>query len=99
MDGSGKPIVRSNWQSVWMIAGVLRIDPEPRTLRELWWMIDGWRREQWKHTSLVAWAAFQSQSAKQIPIDRFSPYKTAARNGGIPIRAGNIEALKIFVRK
>ncbi len=32
------------------------MDPDPFTLRELFWMAEGRRREMWDHTSLL-WAA------------------------------------------
>jgi hypothetical protein len=81
-----------------MIEGVLGIDADPLTLRALLWRLEGWRREQWKHTSALMWAIFQCQTPKSVPLDRFNPY-AQAKSGkpGTPVTPASIGLLKRFV--
>ena len=38
---------------IWEIAGIVGVNPEALTLRELLWMVNAKRREAWTHTSSV----------------------------------------------
>jgi hypothetical protein len=56
---------------IWQLAGILGVAPEPFTLRELIWMTDARRKEQWSHTSaLMALVA----NVNRNPRKRSRPY-------------------------
>jgi len=38
---------------IWQLAGILGLDPAPLTLRQLVWMVDARRQDQWSHTAAV----------------------------------------------
>ena len=56
---------------IWQLAGIAGVDPGPLTLRELLWMVDASRQEQWSHTAaLMALTA----NVHRNPKRRSSPY-------------------------
>lgn len=64
-------------------------------------MIDGWRRERWKHTGPIMWiiaSVNRDPKASTLPVDTFSPYRVDTGRPGTKI-AGNIHALKAWLPK
>jgi hypothetical protein len=93
---------------IWQAAGILGIDPGPRTLRELVVMLDGRRREQWNHTaSLMALLASVHRDPKKRrsgyspqefhPLEQASAGGGGGRGRGIPLTRGTIGALKVLL--
>jgi hypothetical protein len=77
------------WQTVYEFAGIIGIEPDPFTLRELTWMAEGRMRERWNHTSLL-WAAIaepnrdrKKRSRPFEPAD-VHPYLRGARRARKP---------------
>ncbi len=84
---------------IYETAGILGIDPGPFTLRELIWMLDGYRVETWHHTaaqmSLVANINRGKNARGYSPLD-FHPFVTRQQRKRVDEKAP-IEALKVFV--
>jgi hypothetical protein len=63
------------WRTVYEISGVLGINPDPFSLRQLHWMIEGKNSEAWDHTSQLLAMINNCHCDKAIsPYDRH-PYK------------------------
>ena len=63
------------------IAGVLGVDPEPFTLRELWWMIGGKDKKDWGVLSVICATMYNASgfSKKVVSPDEFNPYLKSAK--------------------
>lgn len=82
------------------MAGVVGIDPGPLTLRELFWMADGRRRDAWDRTANLIAALFNAvpdHTGKRKPRQpsEFHPFYRPAKPKKIVV---GIEALKVFLR-
>jgi len=56
------------------LAGIAGVDPGPLTLRELIWMVDARRQDQWSHTAAVMALV---ANVHRNPKRRSSPYAPA----------------------
>jgi hypothetical protein len=69
---------------IYELAGLLRIDPGPFTLRQLCWMADAASRDRWQHTaSLMALMANCHRDAKKSRAFRpkdFHPFEKSRRS-------------------
>jgi hypothetical protein len=86
---------------IYELAGVVGIDPGPLTLRELFWMVDGRRRDAWDRTAAQIAALFNAApdpTGKRKPRQpsEFHPFYARAKPKKkivVPI-----QALKVFLR-
>jgi hypothetical protein len=91
---------------IWQTAGVLGIDPGPLSLRELAWMVEARRIDQWNHTAslLALWASIHRDPKKRrapfAPAE-FHPLSASQRGGtsrrGIRLTSERIGLLKVFL--
>jgi len=77
---------------IYECAGVVGVNPDPFTLRELLWMREGKASESWDHTAaIVATLANihrDNKKTKAITIDQIHPYlKPQATNKPLPMAA------------
>ena len=80
------------------MAGILGVNPEPFTIREIAWMIEGKGKDAWnKLSSLMALIANCNRVKGKafLPKD-FNPYSIEKTTVNI---AGSIEDLKMFLPK
>jgi hypothetical protein len=90
---------------IWQTAGVLGVDPGPLTLRELAWMVEARRTDQWNHTaSLLALLAsiHRDPKKRRAPFTpaEFHPLVAGRGNGarrGIRLTGERIGLLKVFL--
>lgn len=75
------------------------VDPDPRTMRELVWMADGRRRDEWSRASLLAALLFNQWKKRQHMRSpaQFDPFQP--RHRGRRIKPANISDLKVFLQR
>tara|TARA_R110002153_G_scaffold33414_2_gene100842 strand:- start:2344 stop:2598 length:255 start_codon:yes stop_codon:yes gene_type:complete len=52
----------------------LGLDPNPYTLRELFWLYEGSDRQAWMHTASINATLSASAGAKNCTIEKYHPY-------------------------
>tara|TARA_R110002020_G_C15760684_1_gene727065 strand:- start:28 stop:429 length:402 start_codon:yes stop_codon:yes gene_type:complete len=67
------------WELVFKIAGALGIDPNPYSLKELFWLYEGRDRQQWMHTASITATLSASAGAKNCSIEKYHPYLAGQR--------------------
>lgn len=75
---------------IFRLAGIIGIDPGPRTLRELVWMADAKRSEAWDHTAELLALVANIFSKNKIKSSAFHPF--AERETDKPVKAGEHKA-------
>ena len=77
---------------------MIGVDPTPFTLRELCWMTDGVRRENWLHTSYLMWSSitysYHVDPRKAPSVSRYNPYAEQAEEKPLPFLA-----MKDFIKQ
>ena len=56
------------------VAGMLGVDPNPLTLRELLWMLKGRNKIQWQHTSELLAMIHNAHFTERITAQEINPY-------------------------
>ncbi len=85
---------------IWQLAGIVGVDPGPLTLRELLWMTDARRNDQWSHTAAVM---ALTANVHRNPKKRSQPYTPAefhplVEQKKTPTKKAGLKALKdVFV--
>jgi len=86
---------------IYELAGIVGINPDPFTLRELLWMAEGKGRENWNHTASILALIFNvNRDSKKHHAARPSDFNPYALKPKPKLRGGDLRILKdIFVKE
>lgn len=70
------------------------LDPQPYTLRELFWLFEGRDRQQWIHTAAINATQSAAAGAKNVSIEKFHPYMQETKLKNLRQRALELRAKK-----
>jgi len=85
---------------IYELAGVLGINPDPFTLRELLWMAEGKGRENWNHTAALLATMINIMRSKGRPAIKPSELNPYLRKPRPILRGKDLRILKdIFVKE
>ena len=86
----------------WELAGVSGLDPEDRTLRELWWAAQGRGRLEWDQTAGLMSVMNSFWGKRPINPDRLNPYRRRRKAKTAEQRkrewSGTMSGLRALVR-
>lgn len=85
---------------IYQLAGILKMDPSPFTVRELLIMAEAARRDAWDRLSVLLSLVYNAHRGPKAPYlapEAFNPYTVQTAKNAKPMVG--IEALKIFVPK
>jgi hypothetical protein len=62
------------WELIYKVAGAAGVDPRPYTIREIFWLYEGYDRQSWMYTAATNAMQSAAAGAKNSSIEKFHPY-------------------------